>query len=207
MHAVTLAAAPATDLTSLTAREVAALVRVGRVDAQEVVTAHLALLTASAPSLTDRRTGAQAVSGAVRLDTRLRHGLPGGPLAGVPLLVGAELAATEVLQSAGAVAVGTVPGADDAARAVAGLLVPVAVLAGSSGSTARAYGLVGLDLVVGEERLGVLARDPRDLGLVLGAVRAAYDPAALVLPARLGPEERAVAESRVRTTAARVHLS
>lgn len=206
MHAVTLDA-PATDLTSLTAREVAALVRVGRVDAQEVVAAHLARLSAGAPILTDRRTGAQAVAGAVRLDTRLRHGLPGGPLAGVPLVLDTFLGVTEVLQSAGAVVLGTASSAADAARAVAGLLVPLAVVAGGGADAATAQGLVGLDLVAGEERLGVLARDPRDLGLVLGAVRAPYDPAGLVLPARLGPADRALAESRLRTSAARVHLS
>lgn len=206
MHAVTLGA-PATDLTSLTAREVAALVRVGRVDAQEVVATHLSRLGAAVPSLSDRRTAAQAVAAAVRLDTRLRHGLPGGPLAGVPLLLDAEPAATEVLLSAGGVVLGTAPSADEAARAVAGRLVPLAVLTGAGAALATPHGLVGLDLVVGEERLAVLARDPRDLGLVLGAVRAPYDPTGLVLPAQLGPDERALAESRLRTTVARVHLS
>lgn len=205
-HPVTLAAR-ATDLTHLPARELAALVRVGRLSAQDVVLAHL-----GGTSGTDAR---RATAQAVRLDTRLHHGIAGGALAGVPVLAGPGLAAAARLQTAGAVVLGHAA-ADDAAAAVASGLVPLALVSGdrSVGDTAVTHALVGLDLRVGPERVGLLARDVRDAGLALGVL--GDRPLHLVLDGSGGgtqlslptgsataPAARATAQAQLLTAAAR----
>lgn len=160
-HPVTLAAR-ATDLTHLPARELAALVRVGRLSAQDVVLAHLGRTGG-----TDAR---RATAQAVRLDTRLHHGIAGGALAGVPVLADPALASTARLQAAGAIVLGRAA-AGDAAAAVASGLVPLALVTGDpTGATAATRALVGLELQVGPERVGLLTRDVRDAGLALGVL-------------------------------------
>ena len=88
-------------------------------------------------------------------------------------------------------------------------LVPVALVAGGPAvsATAAAHGLVALDLDVAGERVGVLARDVRDAGLLLGVLGATYGPdVELTLPAGTTPADRVAAEDRLRTTVARLQL-
>ncbi|SDR80088.1 aspartyl-tRNA(Asn)/glutamyl-tRNA(Gln) amidotransferase subunit A [Nocardioides scoriae] len=87
-YAVTTGA-PTTGLTDLPAREIAALVRLGRVSAREVVAAHLARIAEVDPRLhaVVHLEPHRALAQAIRLDARVRRGLPGGALAGVPVLV------------------------------------------------------------------------------------------------------------------------
>ncbi|ROR91594.1 hypothetical protein [Nocardioides aurantiacus] len=198
-------AAPATGLTQLPARELAALVRLGRLSAQDVLAAHLDRLAAVAPELAHtRRAGNQVV----RLDTRLRHDLPGGALAGVPVLVRPDLVAAARLTAAGAVVLASRDLSDAAAAAavaaVTDHVLPLAlVAAGPAGSFAP--DLVRLDLTVGAERVRVLARDVRDAGLLLGVLGAAYGPGSVLsLPRADHAVPRPEAEARLLAAAARV---
>lgn len=198
-------AAPATGLTQLPARELAALVRLGRVSAQDVLVAHLDRLAAVAPELADTRRATQQV---VRLVTRLRHDLPLGALAGVPVLVRPDLAAAARLTAAGAVLLGSRDLSDAAAAAavaaVTDRVLPLAlVAAGPTGPFAP--DLVRLDLTVGEERVRVLARDVRDAGLLLGVLGASYGPGAVLsLPRADDAVPLPEAEARLLAAAARV---
>lgn len=199
---------PALDLATMPARELAALVRVGRLSAQDLLAPLLHRLAVRAPVLADTR---HAPAAAVRLDALRRHGVALGALAAVPVLVRSDLAAAHLLQAAGAI---VLVGRDDDGPAVAGAavadrLVPVALVAGGAtvSATAAAHGLVALDLDVAGERVGVLARDVRDAGLLLGVLGASYGPAVeLTLPAGTTPADRVIAEDRLRTTVARLQL-
>ena len=199
---------PAIDLATMPARELAALVRVGRLSAQDLLAPLLHRLAVRAPVLADTR---HAPAAALRLDALRRHGVALGALAAVPVLVRPDLAAVHLLQAAGAV---VLAGRDDdgptvAGAAVADRLVPVALVAGGPAvsATAAAHGLVALDLDVAGERVGVLARDVRDAGLLLGVLGAAYGPdVKLTLPAGTTAADRVAAEDRLRATVARLQL-